>query len=125
MSSAHLLGLEKASSIGFGRYIVSATTPFTREDVQALHEDAPAVVRRLVPRYGDVYAARGWSMFPRIDRVYDNERARTELGWRPRYDFTYVLDRISRGDDFRSALAQTIGSKGYHDVVFEDGPDPT
>src|SRR5882724_85893 len=27
--NAHLLAIEKASSIGFGRYIISATTPFT------------------------------------------------------------------------------------------------
>jgi UDP-glucose 4-epimerase len=64
-------------------------------------------------------------MFPTIDRVYVNECARTELGWQPRYDFAYVLNCLGKGDDFRSPLAQTIGSKGYHDVVFEDGPYPT
>src|SRR5687767_489156 len=52
--SAHLLALEKASAIRFGRYIVSATTPFTRDDLQDLHIDAPRVVRRHV-RYEDVY----------------------------------------------------------------------
>lgn len=31
--SAHLLAIEKAPSIGFGRYIISATTPFTPEDL--------------------------------------------------------------------------------------------
>lgn len=30
---AHLLALKKAPVIGFGRYIVSATTPFTRDDL--------------------------------------------------------------------------------------------
>jgi UDP-glucose 4-epimerase len=64
-------------------------------------------------------------MFPRIDRVYVNARARTELGWQPRYDFAYPLDLVANGHDFRSSLACTIGSKGYHDVVFEDGPYPT
>jgi UDP-glucose 4-epimerase len=64
-------------------------------------------------------------MFPRIDRVYVNARARTELGWQPRYDFAYALDLVANGHDFRSSLARTIGSKGYHDVVFEDGPYPT
>ena len=33
---AHLLALEKARAIGFGRYIVSATTPLTRDDLQEL-----------------------------------------------------------------------------------------
>src|SRR3954454_7539676 len=31
--SAHLLALERAPEIGFGRYIISATTPFRREDL--------------------------------------------------------------------------------------------
>jgi nucleoside-diphosphate-sugar epimerase len=84
-----------------------------------------AVDGRHAPGYEDVYAVRGWAMFPRIDRVYVNARARTELGWEPRYSFAYVLDRVANGGDFRSALAHTIGSKGYHDVVFEDGPYPT
>lgn len=125
IAKAHLLALEKAAKIGFGRYIVSATTPFAPGDVQDLHTDAPTVVRRYAPEYADIYAARGWTMFPKIDRVYVNERARAELGWQPRYDFASVLKRIANGDDFRSVLAQAVGSKGYHDVVFEDGPYPT
>jgi hypothetical protein len=55
-------------------------------------------------------------MFPRIERVYVNTRARTELGWRPRFDFATVLDRVAAGADPRSDLARTIGAKGYHAV---------
>jgi len=123
--TAHLRALDKAGSIGFGRYVISATTPFTQDDAWELHTNAPAVVGRRAPRYEDVYAARGWAMFPGIDRAYVNARARTELGWQPRYDFAHVLNRVANGHDFRSALAHTIGSKGYHDVAFEDGPYPT
>jgi len=83
------------------------------------------VVRHRVPDYEHAYAAHGWRMFPTIDRVYVNDKARRELGWKPRYDFAHVLGRISAGDDFRSPLARAIGSKNYHDVVFEDGPYPT
>ena len=116
MVGAHRLALERAGEIGFGRYIVSATTPFTRDDLAELRADAPAVVRRLFPDYEAVYAERGWSMFPSIDRVYDNSRAREELGWAPRYDFRYALDRLAAGEDPRSELALTVGAKGYHDV---------
>jgi UDP-glucose 4-epimerase len=63
-------------------------------------------------------------MFPSIGRVYVNERARRELGWKPKYDFQYVLDRLSAGDDFRSPLARQIGAKGYHAEAFADGPYP-
>src|SRR5262245_54906570 len=123
--NAHVLALKKAESIRFGRYIVSATTPFFQKDTPDLRRDAPAVVRRYTPQYEEVYAARGWSMFPTVDRVYVNDRARSELGWRPRYDFAYVIDQVNQGEDYRSPLARTIGSKGYHDVVFEEGPYPT
>jgi len=114
---AHRLALERAPAIGFGRYIVSATTPFTRKHLGALRVDAPAVVRRLFPDYEEIYAARGWRMFPSIERVYVNERARSELGWSPRYDFRHALDLLRAGEEPRSALATAVGAKGYHPVA--------
>ncbi|HEU4410654.1 MAG TPA: NAD(P)-dependent oxidoreductase [Polyangiaceae bacterium] len=111
---AHLLALEKAPSLGFGRYIISATTPFTRDDRRELRSNAPAVVARYVPAYAEEYERRGWTMPSDIERVYVNERARAELGWRPRYDFAAVIERLRRGEDPRSPLARAIGSKGYH-----------
>jgi len=111
---AHLQALRRAPDIGFGRYIVSATTPFARADAGELRERAPALVGRLHSDYATIYAARGWRMFPGIDRVYDNARARRELHWSPRYDFRHALDRLRRGDDPRSPLARAVGTKGYH-----------
>jgi nucleoside-diphosphate-sugar epimerase len=112
--SAHRLALERAPAIGFGRYIVSATTPFTPDDLATLRTDAPAVVRRLFPDYEDVYAQRRWTMFPDIERVYVNARARRDLGWSPRYDFRRAIDRLRAGEDPRSPLALAVGAKGYH-----------
>lgn len=112
--SAHLLALDKARLIGFARYIISATTPFSRADLRELRTHAPAVLRRHVPAYEGEYARRGWTMFEGIDRVYDNARARAELGWQPRHDFASAIERLHRDGDFRSGLARRIGSKGYH-----------
>jgi len=111
---AHLDALERAPALGFGRYIISATTPFSVADAAALHEDAPAVVARLFPAYEDVFAARGWRMLPTIERVYDNARARRDLGWAPRFDFGSALEALSRGEDPRSELALRVGARGYH-----------
>jgi len=111
---AHLLALAKAREVGFARYIVSATTPFTREELAALRADAPAVVQRHVPAYAAEYARRGWTMFESIDRVYDNAKARAELGWRPKVDFATVIQRLRDTDDVRSPMAQVVGAKGYH-----------
>jgi UDP-glucose 4-epimerase len=112
--TAHLLAMDRAPSIGFGRYIISATTPFTPGDLKQVRDDAGSVVRRLFPDIEAEYARRGWRMFPGIDRVYVNARARRELGWRPRYDFRRVLDSLKADEDPRSPLARTIGAKGYH-----------
>jgi len=122
--NAHLLALEKARSIGFGRYIVSATTPFTRDDLFDLRANAPLVLKRRVPDYEAEYARRGWKMFPGIERIYVNERARNDLGWSPRYDFGSVLDSLRAGADPRSPLARAVGSKRYHAHKFGEGPYP-
>jgi nucleoside-diphosphate-sugar epimerase len=89
-----------------------------------LRVDASRVVRRRVPGYEAEYARLGWRMFPSIDRVYVNRRAREELGWQPRYDFKSILDRLAAGEDLWSPLARAIVSKGYHAEVFADGPYP-
>jgi UDP-glucose 4-epimerase len=122
--SAHLLAGQRAPAIGFRRYIISATTPFRPEDLAGLRSDAPAVVRRRVPGYRAEYERRGWRMFPSIERVYVNDRARHELGWRPRYDFAHILGRLAAGDEPQSPLARLVGAKGYHDERFAEGPYP-
>ena len=101
--SAHLLAAECAPAIGFARYIVSATSPFEPRHLAALARDAAGVVRELYPECAQLYAARGW---------------------RPEFDFAHVLRSLQGGRDFRSALAREVGSKGYHDTRFEDGPYP-
>lgn len=112
--SAHLLALEKAPALGFGKYIISATTPFSPGDAAELGVNAPAVLRRCFSAYEAEFRRRGWRMLPTLDRVYDNTRARRELGWQPRHDFGSVLARLQADEDPRSELARVIGSKGYH-----------
>jgi nucleoside-diphosphate-sugar epimerase len=122
--SAHLLAAEQAPTVGFRRYIVSATTPFSPDDLPELRTDAARIARRYVPDYQKEYARRGWKMVPGIDRVYVNGRARRELGWQPRYDFKLIIDRLRAGEDIKSPLARLVGSKGYHAERFAEGPYP-
>lgn len=120
--SAHVVAMQNAPAIGFGRYIISATTPFNRHDLQELRTNVPAVLRRYAPHYEAVYRERGWNMLPGIDRVYVNDLARTRLGWEPRYDFGSVIDRLRDSEEFASELARAVGSKGYHDnaVLYDE-----
>lgn len=129
---AHLVALREAPRVGFGRFIVSATTPFTPDDLAELRRDAPAVLRRRVPGWAAVYAERGWTMNATLDRVYVNTLAREVLGWRPRFDFAAVVRRLAATGDLRSPLARAVGVKGYHPadpaahpaVPVHEGPDP-
>jgi len=122
--SAHLCAAECAADIGFGRYIVSATTPFLPEDLAELRCDAPAALARRAPAFRDLYERLGWHMFPQVDRVYVNAKARRELGWQPQYDFDRVLESLAAGADPRSPLARAVGAKGYHAEAFSEGPYP-
>jgi len=121
---AHLAAAERAPSIGFGKYIISATTPFRREDCARLRAEAPAVVSLRASGWEEEYARRGWRMFPSIDRVYDNALARRELGWRPKWDFAAIVKRLRETGDLRGPLASAIGEKGYHPQRFEGRPYP-
>lgn len=111
---AHRLALARAPQLGFGRYIVSATTPFALEDLPQLRTDPAAVVRRRVPAFEEVYRARGWHLPDEVDRVYVNAAARDALGWEPHWDFPSVVDRLAAGEDWRSPLTHAVGVKGYH-----------
>ena len=122
--SAHLVAAQHARSIGFGVYIISATTPFLPEHLAALRNNAQSVVKKLNPEYEEEYKRRGWEMFQSIDRVYVNEKARRELGWQPKHDFNSIIEQLKRNESLKSPLAKLIGSKGYHTETFEEGPYP-
>ncbi len=112
--SSLVCAMEKAPSLGFEKFIITATTPFRREDAAQLGVDAPAVVARYVPEFPDVFRARNWTMLPTLDRVYVNDKARRLLGWQPRYDFARAVTDVGAGRDYRSPLAVAVGAKGYH-----------
>lgn len=122
--SAHRAAVIRAPAIGFAKYIISATTPFLPADVADLRTDAPGVVARRVPAYAAAYAGRGWRMFPAVDRVYDNRHARDDMAWQPAFDFAQVIARLAAGRPAGSDLAALVGSKGYHDQAFTEGPYP-
>jgi UDP-glucose 4-epimerase len=87
--AAHPLALERAPALGFGRFVVSATSP-------SLARTPPSSPLSL-------YAERGWRPPETITSVYDNGRARAELGWAPRLDFGAALELLAAGEEWRGA----------------------
>lgn len=122
--TAHLCAAERAPALGFGRYIVSATTPFQPSDLAVVRTDAPSVVKARVPAYAAEYARRGWQISRGLDRIYVNAAARRDLGWSPRHDFAAIVARLGSGGSILSPLARQIGAKGYHAEKFAEGPYP-
>lgn len=122
--NAHLLAAARAESIGFDRFIISATSPFQEQDLADLNRNAPGVVRQYFPDLDDCFEMLGWQMFAAIDRVYVNARARHTLDWQPLYDFNKVLHLNLSGENPGSELSRQIGSKGYHEQIWDDGPFP-
>jgi UDP-glucose 4-epimerase len=93
-AESHVVALTKARAIGFDTFIICARTPFRREDCRQLMVDAPAVVARYFPRYPELYARLGWTMFQSIDRVYDSGKASRILGFDCRYGFKEMLSEL-------------------------------
>ncbi|MBB4840822.1 nucleoside-diphosphate-sugar epimerase [Sphingomonas kyeonggiensis] len=94
---AHLVALEKAPEIGFDTCIVSAPTPFSREDCSELKRDAAAVIARHFPDAPELYRAKGWELPRSIGRIYDAARAEQRLGFRCETGFAEVLDTLRGG----------------------------
>lgn len=122
--SAHFAALDLAADLGFARFIISATPPFDTADLGALRRNAPAVVARYFPQMPAIYAELGFRMADGLDRVDDNAAARAKLGWTPTYDFARILEQLAAAEPIGSPLARTVGSKGYHERKFTDGPYP-
>ncbi|WP_085096224.1 NAD-dependent epimerase/dehydratase family protein [Mycobacterium paraense] len=110
---AHLKAARHAPRLGFARYVIAATTPFTRDDLAGLRTDAATLFARRVPHAADVWRRRGWRFPHRLDRVYVNAKARHELGWCPRFDLDAIAARVARGDSVRTPLSQLVGVKEY------------
>ena len=107
---AHIAALDRAPQIGFDTFIISALTPFSPDDCGELMDYAPLVVHRYFPRYREIYARRGWTMFDYIDRVYDSTRAMRRLGFVCSTDFGDILAQLDREDGVLPAAKRMPGA---------------
>lgn len=81
----------------FQRYVISAQTPFLREDLAELATNASDVIARRAPALFKEFTRRGWALPTGIDRVYTSANAADGLEWRPQYGFESVLELLSAG----------------------------
>ena len=116
--SACVCAMRRSSQIGWGKYIISAPSPFASdsETLKRLDLDAAVVVEKAVPSCGDVFRNKEWKFLGRIDRVYDSRKAVVELGWKPQHTFASAVEKLGRGEEWRSELTFRVGKRGYHEV---------
>jgi UDP-glucose 4-epimerase len=110
-AEAHVIALQRAPKLGFDTFIISALTSFHPDDCEQLMHDAPRVVAHYHPRYREIYAQRGWTMFDSIDRVYDASKAMRRLGFVCRTGFREILDQLE-GGALTSRSAVMSGPRG-------------
>lgn len=96
-AAAHVAALDRAPDVGFGLYVVSAPTPFSRADVAELKANAPDVIVRHFPDAARLYVDRGWQLPRGIGRVYDAGLIERDLGFRCRTDFAAILSALRDG----------------------------
>ena len=116
--SACNLAMQRAVDIKWAKYIISAPPPFSNDPatLAALDSNPHKVFAAMKTDVDAVFETQGWKHLRRIDRVYDSNKALSELGWVPEYTFHSAIQRLKNGEDntWRSELAKRIGKKGYH-----------
>lgn len=93
VANAHLCAVDKRLS-GFNRFIISGSTPFTRNDCEKLYSDASTLIKQKCPEIAEAFKQRGWLLPMSLDRVYDSSSAQDKLGWQPKYGFESVLEML-------------------------------
>jgi nucleoside-diphosphate-sugar epimerase len=96
-ADAHIAALERAPSLGFDIFIISAKTPFGRADATELKRNAAAVIARYFPDAPALYQRRGWTLPVSLGRVYDAGQAERRMGFSCRTGFAEVLDALREG----------------------------
>ena len=98
MARAHITALEQAPKIGFGLYIVSTPTPFTRDQAVALKKDAAGVIKEIFPDAKEAYAKNKWHLPESIGRVYDGTKIMDDLGFTYETSFKNILASLESGN---------------------------
>ncbi|KAJ5387971.1 hypothetical protein N7509_010512 [Penicillium cosmopolitanum] len=80
------------------------------ETLDALSRSPAEVVSKISPDVDSVFKGKGWKHLARIDRVYDSSKAVAELGWNPKFTFAGAVDRLMRGEPWRSDLTARSNS---------------
>ena len=123
-AQAHFCALNHTNGADFSRYIISAPTPFRKEDLGRLRQNPARVVGQYFPDFHEIYRRANFKMFDDIERIYVSRLAQQQLSWVPEFDFGTILNQLNNEELIGSRLGREIGKKGYHTQSFAEGPYP-
>jgi UDP-glucose 4-epimerase len=86
----HILALEK-SFTNFEIFNISNESPFKKQDLQELFTNPKKVIKRYYPNIEQIFANKNWVFPEKIDRVYSIEKAKKELGYYPKNNFSIFI----------------------------------
>lgn len=115
--AAHEQAIERASEIGFDKFIITSTTPFQESDCAELIWNAPTTLKKYYPWYEEIFYKMDWKMFPSLGRIYVNKKAREHLGWKPKYNFNEILnsmvsrENLSESNDIIKKMSEIMDVK--------------
>jgi UDP-glucose 4-epimerase len=76
----------------FEIFNISSGSPFQKEDLIDLKQDASSVIAKYYPEATEVYARNHWTLPKYIDRVYCSDKAMHMLNYQPKFTFEYLLN---------------------------------
>jgi nucleoside-diphosphate-sugar epimerase len=100
VGEAAALALAHRAQNQFASFNIMADNALTPDDIEGLDADLASTLERLWPGTLDLVAERGAQLDDLIwgGALYLVDKARAELGYRPRYDFAAFLGAWRRGD---------------------------
>ena len=75
----------------FEIFNISSGSPFGKDDLVQLKHNPEEVILKYFPEAKDIYRHKNWVFPGSIDRVYVCDKAKQVLGYRPQFDFEYLL----------------------------------
>lgn len=80
----------------FEIFNISSGSPFQKEDVNQLKQDASSVIAKYYPKAIELYERNNWTLPESIDRVYRSDKAMHMLNYQPKFTFEYLLNEHIR-----------------------------
>ena len=99
MARAHIAALRGAPKLGFGLFVVSAPTPFSKDELGILKQKPQLLLEQKYQDIGAIYAKQGWHLPKSIGRVYDGSRITRELNFEYNTSFDALIEALRKGSN--------------------------